>query len=395
MESFKLKGMQLVLNQFNKKSMKNLLLILVFALSIQGLFAQKVLNTYGGFTAADIKNRASIPLQSNIIVNGSTVECSFLTTTQIKNVLGESVTGVGALSISPMVNKWSGFGPREWWNGGNSTITDRVIAPYQMGNFAGYNHNAITPFIQPVSNIVLGSDYNAVSYSPTIKVNLGEVNWSKWGFDYCYILVDGVENVNFPLASYTGNTLKDVSLTLTTPVQGYDKNYSITVWMGNELHKSGILTPVSDAFNIKVQRLPEFTAHTIVNSSANKSAIEGYMGINIATEYISNIYLQTFNLAIGFNTLTGKYLLTADVKRKSNNVLLRTITVGGGGAIDRPLCNVTMYKTNNNVTSATSTIDGNYRIGTTAGGFAYTFTIPTPLNKVDGDNFYLVFDTFH
>ena len=375
--------------------MKKLLLILVFALLIQGLFAQKVLNPYGGFTATDIKNRSDIPLQANINVVGSTVECSVINATLIKTVLGETVTGIGALSTSPNVNKWSGFGPTEWWNGGNSTITDRVIAPYQFGNFAGYHHNAITPFIQPVSDIVLASDYNAVSYSPTIKVNLGEVNWEKWGFDYCYILVDGVENVNFPLTSYTGNTLKDVNITLTTPAQGYDKNYAVTVWMGNELHKSGILTPVSDVFNIKVQRLPEYTAHTIVDSPANRSAIEEYLSINTSFEYISNVYLQSIDKAISFNTLTGKYLITADVKRKSDNVLLRTIEVGGGSSIDRPLCNVTMYKTNNNVTSATSTVNTAYMVGTLSGGYSYTFTIPSELNKVDGDNFYLVFDTFH
>lgn len=33
--------------------------------------------------------------------------------------------------------------------------------------------------------------------------------------------------------------------------------------------------------------------------------------------------------------------------------------------------------------------------GILKGGYSYTFTIPSELNKVDGDNFYLVFDTFH
>ncbi|HEY3389622.1 MAG TPA: hypothetical protein VGK38_08640 [Prolixibacteraceae bacterium] len=354
----------------------------------------KLISAYGGFTATDLKNRADIPLQADMVITGSDVDCSDITITKIKNILGETVTGIGALCQSANVNKWSGFSPREWYTD-TQVIKDRVLPPYTFGSFAGYNNEAISPFIQSVSDIVLGSDYNAVSYNPTIKVNLGEVNWNKYGFDYCYILVDGVENVNFPLTSYVGNTLKDVVLSLTTPARGYDKNYSVTVWMGNELHKSGSLTQVSDIFNIKVQRIAEFTAHTIVNSTANKLIIEDYMSIDKQFEYISDIYLQSIDKAISFNTLTGKYLLTADVKRKSDNVLLRTIQVGGGNSIDRPLCNVTLYKTNNNVTSATATINTAYMVGTLAGGYSYTFTIPTELNKVDGDNFYLVFDTFH
>lgn len=354
----------------------------------------KTISAYGGFTSADLKARAEIPAQTDMTISGSNVDCVNIKDSDIKNVLGESVTGVGALCISPLVNKWSGFGPWEYYNV-SGVLTTRIVPPYSLGIFAGYHHGAIVPYMQPVSAIVLDSSYNAVAYNATIKINLGELNWSKFGYDYCYILVDGVVNSSFALTAYTGNTLKDVVIALTTPVQGYDRNYAVTIWMGNDIQKTSNLTQVSGVFNITVQRLPEFTSHTVVNSAANKSAIEGYVGIDVAFEYISNIYLQTFNLAISSNTLTGKYLLTADVKRKSDNVLLRTITVGGGGAIDRPLCNVNLYKTNNNVTSATSTIDTNYQIGTAAGGYAYVFTIPTILNKADGDNFYLVFDTFH
>ena len=76
----------------------------------------KIQNTYGGFTATALKTRASIPTQTNIIVNGSSIDCSNIIISGIKGVLGDTATSVVNLSNSANVNKWSGFSPIEYYN---------------------------------------------------------------------------------------------------------------------------------------------------------------------------------------------------------------------------------------------------------------------------------------
>jgi len=161
--------------------MKNLIgLILVFVLFWgQSLQAQKVISAYAGFTATDIKNRASIPLQADLVVNGTTVECRNITTTQVKNILGESVTGVGTLCSSNLVNAWSGFSPREWYITNELAFASRIKTPYQLGSFAGYNHNAIAPGFMGASHITtfkyISNDANP--YTISVGLQGGEINF--------------------------------------------------------------------------------------------------------------------------------------------------------------------------------------------------------------------------
>jgi len=158
--------------------MKKLVFLLFLILSIQGLFAQKVLTAYSGFTATDIKNRASVPLQANIAVNGASVECRNITTTNIKTVLNETVTGIGALCQSANVNTWSNFGPTEWYIDA-TVLKNRVKTPYQFGSFAGYNNNAIAPGFMGSSHITsfkyIQNDANP--YTISVGLQGGEINF--------------------------------------------------------------------------------------------------------------------------------------------------------------------------------------------------------------------------
>jgi hypothetical protein len=100
----------------------------------------KTIYQYAGFTATDLKNRGSATC--DMVVNGTGVDCTNITDTRVKNVLGESTTAVSGLCSSSLVNKWSGFAPTEWYFSGDNFL-NRVKTPYSMGNFAGYNHNAV------------------------------------------------------------------------------------------------------------------------------------------------------------------------------------------------------------------------------------------------------------
>ena len=138
----------------------------------------KIISSYGGFSSTDIKNRAEIPLQADMVVTGNNVDCSNLNVTQIKNVLGESSTAVGGLCTSPLVNKWSGFSPVEWYLSAGSFL-NRVKIPYSMGSFAGYNHGAVSAGFMGGSHITTFKYISGDSTPHTISTGLqvGEINF--------------------------------------------------------------------------------------------------------------------------------------------------------------------------------------------------------------------------
>ena len=138
----------------------------------------KIITAYGGFTATDIKNRAEIPAQADMVVTGNNVDCSNISVSLVKNVLGESSTAVGGLCTSPLVNTWSGFAPTEWYVSGVSLL-NRVKTPYSMGSFAGYNHNAIVPGFMGGSHMTTFKYVAGDSTQYTIAAGLqvGEINF--------------------------------------------------------------------------------------------------------------------------------------------------------------------------------------------------------------------------
>ena len=105
----------------------------------------KIIHTYGGKTIAQIKSIADCPAQADMIIVGSTVECSNLNTTQIKNALGSSSTAVAVLCKSANVNKWSFYGPYVMSRDMNGEAINTLKTPYSLGCFAGYNHEALPP----------------------------------------------------------------------------------------------------------------------------------------------------------------------------------------------------------------------------------------------------------
>lgn len=64
------------------------------------------------------------------IINATTLNISTVTTNAVKNILGESTNDIGQLCQSQNVNRWSLFCPPG-------------DAPYHLGDFAGYDHQAL------------------------------------------------------------------------------------------------------------------------------------------------------------------------------------------------------------------------------------------------------------
>ena len=104
----------------------------------------KIINTYRGFTASNIISKASNTC--TLTLAGSTVDCTDITISKIKNVIGSSNTNLSSLCTSSNVNIYSGFSPIYWFVSGanpdTAILTSSVKTPYSMGYFAGYNHNS-------------------------------------------------------------------------------------------------------------------------------------------------------------------------------------------------------------------------------------------------------------
>src|SRR5665648_487838 len=96
----------------------------------------KRLYTYAGFTATDLKNRASIPSQTDITVGSNYIDCSSVDIpSEIRDIIGEGSNDLGTIYMSAKVNKWSGFGPREWYVSGGLLLNRVKALPYDMANF--------------------------------------------------------------------------------------------------------------------------------------------------------------------------------------------------------------------------------------------------------------------
>jgi len=187
----------------------------------------KRLYTYGGFTAAELKARASIPSQADITVGADYIDCASVDIpTEIRDVIGEASNDLGTIYCSAKVNKWSHFGV--WLHAwlGDTLVHTLKSNPYDMSNFCGYNHNAKPPvyfssvpaqieideFGNGTLNIQLaaGEDipvaYGAVKTN--IDIHVGEGNYTpKWYGDGS--IINGSErDVTIDiLYAYTGYNL--------------------------------------------------------------------------------------------------------------------------------------------------------------------------------------------
>jgi len=306
------------------------LLVLVLILSIQGLFAQKVLNTYAGFTGTDIKNRADIPLQTNIVVNGSTVECRNITTTNIRTVINETVTGIGALCQSPNVNKWSNYGPREWLIVGGG-IENSVKVPYQFGSFAGYDKEAVEPIPFSASfEYTKGATGSTITQSIAAKIKTGQYDWGKLGATHAKVIVYDSDNMIYSQSGIL-------------PING----------AGNFL----TFDNVSFTFPTGVVGVTEYVTKTyICTSDGSELAYLPQFGNVTCTIIAPTAYILTVKVSANVKTFT----MIGEADHLTNgNVVTRSGTYSGTGTVNGKALNNIVYELLNKTTNAiesTSTV---------------------------------------
>lgn len=350
----------------------------------------KIINDYGGFTATAIAAKASNTC--NMTVLGTTVDCTNIQISKIKNVIGHYNADLGSLCNSSNVNKWSGFSPLEWYASA-SQVLSRVKTPYEMGSFAGYNHNAAPASLGLNNSITLNSSYSNSNFNLSVDLQLSEVNWSALDFDNWLITVDNVIASTGLLSSVNGNLINAV-IPLTAPYAGANKTYSIKLWFGlSDIHTTAQLVEVANSTTINVKVAAAYANHLISDSAANRNVVNASGLIDEATEYVYRLDLVSTNkyLSIAGNSLSGTYYITADIKRISDNAFLRTEIIPH--RLFRT--NVYMYKINGSNQSTDYLVASNVWIENVSGSDNYTYTIPVVINPVDEDMFYLKFDNLY
>ena len=249
----------------------------------------KDLSAYDGFSATDIKNKADIPMQNNITVNGSTIQCTDILLTDVKNAIGTSSTTVDSLCTDSSVNKWSNFGPTEWYVS-NQSLYNRVKTPYSLGNFAGYNKDAVEPTIITKTVNAKIIEY-PTTFDVTAVVRLGEYDFSRLNQNLTRLwlkVYDGLTPVGENYVDITNNA--DNTYYIHATVQSpYDRSYHLTgklyfasfvgeviAWFPNSFSwdiEVEFLTEPSMSVGVDYTTFPQFGTMMTTEISGNPSSV--------------------------------------------------------------------------------------------------------------------------
>ena len=259
---------------------------------------------FGGITAITIKSRAEIPSSASMTVNGTNLDCNDINISQIASVIGSSYNDLGVLCQSSLVNKWSGYSPREFYIS-SGTMLDRLKTPYSLGDFAGYDHAALSPYLlSHTADFSIMETAGTTSTTVNASVMLGQINW--WLTDL-----------------YFGSVIMEASI-----------GGSVVTTQIINLSQSTFLTTSSD-FSATINTTGWTTAHTV-----NLAFYFGKDAAHSNTKLCSLPGLSSTDIIIGVNRIPriGTFLASSGLAAtlgKSSAVLITTPT-------DLTLCYVTM-----------------------------------------------------
>ncbi len=291
-----------------------------------------ILPAYRGFTAQAIKDKASIPIQTDMTVVGSNVEAS-VNLYQIRDALGISALDFAGQANSGAVNPWSGFGPtqRRYSNGGgtlNETLINEVLAPHGIFEFAGYNHTAPAPafdHIYHTANVVYGDAATFDGY-----VSLGEINYPAPAVAVAMTIWDGATLVAFGITPLSNTTNGVVFMTCDTSPVYINKTFTVRFFIidsTTEFQQNGsnalCIVPNTTSYDLNVSIGSEGGANSVIING------RGNWGITPDSTQIGN-YINfldgKLNITNMFNSLDG-----------DNSNLSILISIAGTGVVNNQL----------------------------------------------------------
>ena len=132
---------------------------------------------YRNFTASDIDGRISNTCTHS--VNGSNVDCTDITVSKVRTVLGSSAYNLSSLCTATGVNHWSAWGPTtRAFSGGVLTNSD-PSSSYSLGSFAGYHHDAITPVYESGGSNTYSYKQSGSDMTFTCVLDIGEIRYDE------------------------------------------------------------------------------------------------------------------------------------------------------------------------------------------------------------------------
>ena len=134
--------------------------------------------TYRSYTTSQLKSRSTIPAQVDITEDTGKIRCNNITTAQIRNAISASTNRVKDLCTHNNINRWSAFSPIKRSVSNGWLVNSVPTSNYKMGDFMGYNHNAVAPHYD-----VSGSN-ETVTVNPNgsfvfhCKADIGEIRYN-------------------------------------------------------------------------------------------------------------------------------------------------------------------------------------------------------------------------
>jgi len=232
----------------------------------------KTINSYTvlgtTFTAADIQSRSS-HIGGEAVV-GNDVAVTDIKISEVRSVLGESVNNLKGLNQSANINKYSNFSPFSIEAPFNSVVFNNT-APFNLGDFACYNKDAVTPSIGVVGveegGTILIHHCNSLPEYGLIEtdIHLGEIDYEGLynGVNSFVVQVEslGKDDVFQPaiLADFTKISNNDiqVSTSVTIDLEGVtelsSREYTMSAYFTDGGNKKIYLPAASFSFNVRAR----------------------------------------------------------------------------------------------------------------------------------------------
>ena len=199
----------------------------------------KILTMPSWINSTSFKSGVSIPTNNNnvVVVDATHLDVSNIIATDIKNFLGSSSTSVGGLCQMPNINQFARFRPD-----GNP--------PFRLGDFSGYNHNALPPSSIVGMTTTSPKSYESSSglfpFNVSLSVvkgerapDLGESAWGEAVVKFTYFGTVSWSAININSTNYASATFKSNN--------GENENAAVNV---KTYYTSGVMSSTPGAVSL-------------------------------------------------------------------------------------------------------------------------------------------------
>jgi hypothetical protein len=331
----------------------------------------KTLTKIHQITASQIISRSDVGAIADN-ANG-TLTATDVTVTAVQNALGETSTSVSTLCTSANINKWANFSPYSLGYDSTNEVFTHIApsAPYKLGDFAGYNHQAET---------LKGESTDESKYLTTLtgttglnsKFELGEYDYTNkqvsgnW-MNYMWVkATNAAGSVYSASKAIQADVRRDFvvldGIEYTIPKKG-STTISVEIFMG---HSTMALAkvPVNQTWKLTLMdgnpyfATPIFDKATASGTGFN-SSLDYFCGRETSTESIKTDGTYYFKSQIAQRNSDG----TISYKYSTTNETYIKYTDGNGTLREELIATNTVYKSDGTLTTLQGTLTYGIKMG--------------------------------